>query len=385
MLKSLRVTLNEIMAMAVMELFPGTILGNAKITATQFSYQFQFTQKQHPELLPLVEEKMRAILKSHPLIECIEMATNSAINYFEHHEQPYKVDLVSMSEETIIPLIRIGKFYDLMTMAPCLQLPELAFKLIDAKEGEWIEIIGTAFSSKEELKAFIKQRKLWLKEKPWEEGIRKELMTYLDETLVLLPKGVEILHQLETLWRSQIQKQGLLEVSTGNSAHLYDLSQYLRQGVAEWGMSLDLCIIPGKSCISSLQFIQQTFKMLELNAKWVVGTKCLAGVHAKQWEQEIDLLTKALEECGFPYSIDPDSCRTSRPTVELRILDSIGEEWPGPFLSFERSGSKKSGTEKGASSGEVSLVYSLFGPIKRLIALLAELNVSPKAFNVGES
>ena len=387
MLKPLRVTLNEILAMAIVELFPGTHLGDAKITATQFSYQFQFIQPLHPELIPMVEEKMRAILKSQPTIDCIEMATTSAENYFMHHEQPYKAELISHMNSNIISLIRIGEFYDLIPSTPSIQWQECSFKLLEVKEGEWVEIIGTAFPSKEELKAFIKQRKLWLKEKPWEAGVRRELIFLKDQTLALLPKGVKILHQLEKLWRIHILKQGLLEVYTGDRALLFKLSQHLRQGLAEWGMEMDLCIIPGKSCISSLQFIHQTFKMLELNTKWVIGTKYSGKVHTKQWKREVNLLTNALEESGFSYSIDADSsCRTSRPTVELRILDSIGEEWPGPFLSFESGGFAKNETKKeGGSLEDISLLYSLFGPVKRLIALLSELNVSPKAFNVGEN
>lgn len=395
MLKSLRSTVNEIMAMAVLDLFPGVLLGEGKVTATQFSYEFSFPQGIHPELLAVVSEKMRQLMKSDLLLERVEMATGSAVNYFDHHGQPLKADAVSETVEPTLCLIRIGKFYDIFRGAPYAgDLAEVSFQLLELKpekrEGlQWVEIFGAVFESKDELKSFIKKKKQWQKEMPWESAFRSKLMLDCEGVPVLLPEGVKIYQKLEDFWRKAVVSRGLIEVIGEKSSNEL-VSEKLRSGIANWAADhaapfgpSDLCTLPIsssellKACISSLQFIAQTFNMLELSAEWVLFTRNPGSAH-KQWGHRVDVLTKALKESGFAYSIEEDSVRAD-PTVELRILDSLGEHWAGPMLSI-RDG-KDSALNR-------SIVYSLLGPVKRLIALMAEHKVALtglKGHNLGES
>lgn len=400
-LLSLKASIAEILALTVLELFPGTILGHLHLSDTQFRYAFHFRQPKHPELLPLLEEKMRGVLKSQPVIEEVEMAVSSAIHYFEDKEQLFKAEMTELSEDVTVPMVRIGSFYDLMAASPYVgDFAEVAFQLLEVKEQtidelKWIEISGTAFFSKDELKAFIKHRKTWLKEKPWEKGINQGLYCMLDESIVLLPEGMKWFHQLEVLWRKSIQAEGSLqEIKAGNPDLYPALVEKFRKGIAEWGVEdiskdgpdgpLDICYFPASlqqlenHCISSLQFIQQTFNMLELSADWVLCEK------NKQRNKEARCLKNALEVCGFPYTIEaprfvtgllPDLSRDSY--VELRIYDSLGERWPGPFLKVNC----------GYDKNHKFVEYSLLGPIKRLIALMAEAasKIESKRFiNEGE-
>ena len=383
MLKSLRSTVNEILAVAVLDLFPGAWLGEGKVSSTQFSYEFYFPQGVHPELLEIVSEKMRQLMKSDLLIESVEMATGSAANYFEYHDQPFKAEAVLENPAPTQSMIRIGKFYDIFESTPYSgSLAHVFFQLLESrlfKRGDlqWVQIIGAAFESKEDLKSFIKKKRQWQKEKPWESAERSGLMMDCAGVPVLLPKGMEIYRELELFWQIAIKGRGLTEILGEKSLH-EEVAERLRTGVAtfalgdasEFGPS-DLCTLRLssvellKACISSLQFIAQTFKMLELSTEWVLFTKNSGIVH-KQWGYRVDVLTKALKECGFSYSIDEDSFRAD-PTVELRILDSLGEHFAGPMLSIRDSK---------ASTLNATIVYSLLGPVKRLIALLAEHKVS---------
>src|SRR5690349_18611075 len=113
-LLSLRASVAEILALSVLELFPGVVLGDFHLSATQFRYLFYFNQPKHPELLPLLEEKMRGVIKSQLLIEEVEMAVASAVHYFEHLEQPLKAEEAESSENVTLPMVRVGKFYDIM-------------------------------------------------------------------------------------------------------------------------------------------------------------------------------------------------------------------------------------------------------------------------------
>lgn len=383
MLKSLRSTVNEILAMAVLDLFPGVLLGEGKVTSTQFFYEFYIPQGIHPELLVVITEKMRQLMKSDLLIESIEMATGSAANYFDYHGQPLKAEAVSAILDPTLPLIRIGKFYDIFQSTPYADsLAHVFFQLLESRsfkrDGlEWIEICGTAFESKEDLKAFIKKKKQWQKEMAWEAAERMDLMIYCEGVPVLLPKGVKIYHNLENFWQTAVKNEGLTEILGQNSSHEF-VAERLRSGIANWASDeasefgpADLCTLRMsshellKACISSLQFIAQTFNMLELSAEWVLFTRNPGSAH-KQWGHRVDVLTKALKECGFSFSIDEDGFRAD-PTVELRIFDSLGEQWAGPMLSIKDSKD---------STLNATIVYSLLGPVKRLIALLAEQKVS---------
>lgn len=353
---SLKASVAEFLAMAVLDLFPGTVLGDFHLSATQFRYQFYFNQPKHPELLPLLEEKMRGILKSEPQIEEVEMAVASAVHYFEHLEQPFKAEMAENAESVTVPMIRIGNFYDIQKARPyCGDFSSVAFQLLEAKElEEGIEISGTAFFSKEELKAFIKHRKAWLKAKPWEAPERFELLA----EGALLPKGVELFRIIEQFWRKAIHSQNLQEVLTRNQEVYPRLAEQLRGGIAEWAIQnepIDLCYFSTSEqqlrqrCISSLQFIHQTFIMLSLRADWVLCEKADA-------RKENQLLKSVLEACQFHYTVE--TAPFSK--LELRIHDSLGEQWPGPFLRVS------------LGSPKASVEYSLLGPIKRFIALLAE-------------
>lgn len=383
MFKSLKSTVNEILAMAVLDLFPGVLLGEGKVTSTQFSYEFHFPQGVHPELLMIISEKMRQLMKSDLLIESVEMATGSAANYFDYHDQPLKAEFVSGILAPTLSLIRIGKFYDVFQSTPYQEsLAHVAFQLLESKvkrkeDLQWVEISGAVFESKEDLKSFIKKKKLWQREKPWESAERLGLMIYCEDVPVLLPKGVKIYQKLESFWREAIQSRGLVEVLSQEGCHEL-VAERLRSEIANWASDdtsafgpSDLCVLRLssnellKACISSLQFIAQTFNMLELSTEWVLFTRNPGTAH-KQWEHRVGVLTKALKECSFSYSIDEDSFRAD-PTVELQIVDSLGEQRTGPMLSIKDSK---------ASTLNASIVYSLLGPVKRLIALLAEHKVS---------
>lgn len=399
-LLSLRASIAEILALSVLDLFPGAFLGDFHTSDTQFTYLFHFKQPKHPELLPLLEEKMRGVIKSQPLIEEVEMAAVSAIHYFDHREQPFKREMVSHAEKVILPMVRIGNFYDFVKVKPYSgDFSGVAFQLLEAKELEkerekWIEISGTAFFNKEELKSFIRHRKAWLKAKPWEAAERFLLSCPVEGETALLPKGVELFQALERFWRQSIQSQGeFREVVTRNSQLYPLLAERLKGGLAEWATSdsgstdpIDLCYFLSpeqqlrQKCISSLQFIKQTFNMLRLNADWVLCEKNDADIHSKHRKKEVLLLKTALEACGFSYTVQAtESCSEScfqyafRSYVELRVYDSLGESWPGPFLSVS------------LASSLASVKYSLLGPVKRLIALLAESIMAEEASKDRES
>lgn len=379
-LKTMRSTMAEVLAMAVLDQFPGTELRESSVSNVGFKYCFKFLQPVHPELIPLLEERMRAILKAKPAMESIEMTAWNAAEYFRHHGQEWKAEQALNAGAEVLSLMRSSSFYDIPAAAWEPLEQDVQFKLLDTKilEGNYVVVEGTAFLSKEELKEFVKRRKEWLKERPWEKAYQLGWLADVDSQTVLLPEGAEVWRKLVRFWRGRIQEQGFAEVAlfeNDDAMARVALSQRLKRDLAEWTPAwIAQChrYCPRnqavETCISSLQFISQTFNMLELNANWVLCNQRAQGVQTKEWRQEVKCLTAALERSGFAYSVDSDKAISGAPVIELRITDSIGETWAGPFLSVNLGSLNPKFPQSLAA-----VDYSLLGSTKRLIALLAEL------------
>jgi threonyl-tRNA synthetase len=69
----------HLMAMAVTELFPGTLLTIGPVIDSGFYYDFDSTHKFSPEDFPAIEEKMRELSKKDFPVERSEMARMDAI------------------------------------------------------------------------------------------------------------------------------------------------------------------------------------------------------------------------------------------------------------------------------------------------------------------
>lgn len=396
-LKSLRSALSILLSYAVVDLFPSALLGEKTITNIGFAQAFYFEQPVHPELMAMLKEKIRGLIKKAPHFEPIEMTSRSAFEYFNYHKQILRMLQVEELAVPVIPLIRMGAFCDLYLTFPYQgDWSDVAFDLFDVEilpkeDGKYGALIGgTCFFSKEELKTFLRARKSWLKAKPWESAEKNGWLASIENHPILLPKGLEIFLELENLWRSAISSRSdLIEVIGGKKESHFPLYQRFGKGVAEWAMALDdpwgpkdICSIFCNHsqalhlCISSLQFIRKTFSMVELNVEWVFCNGKPIYASTQQWKQEVKCLTEALRACEIDYTTDGEKSFGDHPGVEVRILDAIGEQWAGPFLSlnwgFSRSGSHPSAHSRAAHS-IAAIEYSLLGATKRLISLLAEL------------
>src|SRR5438093_13753957 len=62
-LETLRHSTAHVMAAAVLDLFPGTVIGIGPATEEGFYYDFAFTDRLQAEALPRIEAKVREIIK----------------------------------------------------------------------------------------------------------------------------------------------------------------------------------------------------------------------------------------------------------------------------------------------------------------------------------
>lgn len=137
--------------------------------------------------------------------------------------------------------------------------------------------------------------------------------------------------------------------------------------------------LAGNLLVSSLQLIFSTLEILGLS--YEVNLVSLPGSNAKnakQWPRGV----KVLE--GVLSSFDKTVCHARQtpggwsfgPSIEIKLIDSIGRKWAGPFLAFDYFHSSKIGLQYKDKNGKmqplVMICRSLFNSLEYIIALLIE-------------
>jgi threonyl-tRNA synthetase len=372
-LAALRQTSAEVMAAAVVELFPGTLLVQGQSTPLGFCYDFVFPFTFQTEFLTLIEERMRLIVKEGRPLKVLEMMPANAAAFLEHHGQPKRASAVRAAKSALVRIVQSEAFID-WCEAPCLvHTGEVgAFKLQDFSEKEKVtRLSGTAFFEKSALKQFLKCVDGHAEKDHVRLGDQLKLFSSCPEShWIWHPKGEALRQNLLTLWRREHAKQNFHFISrsapcftppallsrfrrlaeTVTSHHA--LSADERVGLFQTQVHLSdrayiLCSEGEllEECISSLQFMIKISKMLSFEYRLVLGA------------EEAPLI-QALKECQLDYDYDPEA---GEAVLEMRLKDALGREWTGPSLRLEKH-----------HSGERLLTRSTFNSIERMVALLVE-------------
>ena len=90
-----RHSMAHIMAAAVGQMFPEVQYGVGPVIENGCYYDFILPRTLIPEDLPLIEEKMRELLKQHLAFKVQEVSILEAIELFEKNNQPLKVELLN--------------------------------------------------------------------------------------------------------------------------------------------------------------------------------------------------------------------------------------------------------------------------------------------------
>lgn len=170
-LTQLRQSAAELLAFAVIELFPGVILVDSHVTEFGFYYDFIAEQPIDANAIHLIEEKMRGLGKENRQVRILEMMRENAMMLFEHHGQPVKAQLVGQAHDNIVSILQIDQFYDYCPTSFGESTYEVsAFKILkiertkrylsEEDEIDVVRIRGTAFFEKEDLKKYVKSLQL---------------------------------------------------------------------------------------------------------------------------------------------------------------------------------------------------------------------------------
>jgi len=245
-LETLRHSTAHVMAAAVLDLFPGTVIGIGPATDEGFYYDFAFQDRLLPEALPKIEARMHEIVKAATPFVKQEVPRTEAVALFERLHQPLKVELIEEKvTEPTARLYRTGDFVDLCLGPHVPNAGKLgAFRLLSIAGAYWkgseknqqlTRIYGTAFPTQAELDAHLTMLEEAAKRDHRKLG--KELDLFLVDEMVgrglplLTPKGAAIRHQLEEFILRLERRQGYEHVKTPDIARLelYKVSGHLER------------------------------------------------------------------------------------------------------------------------------------------------------------
>jgi threonyl-tRNA synthetase len=214
-LETMRHSASHVMAEAVLSIFPDAKFGIGPSIEDGFYYDFDLPRTLTPEDLPVIEEKMREIIKADLPFTHREINKAEAKKLFA--SQPYKLELIDEIADEKVGVYEQGNFVDLCRGPHVKSTGDIkAFKLTNIAGAYWRgnerfpmlqRIYGTAFNSQKELderEALIEEAKRRDHRK-----LGKELDLFLmpDEIggglVIYTPKGGRIRTVIEDFWRQE--------------------------------------------------------------------------------------------------------------------------------------------------------------------------------------
>jgi len=227
--KIYRHTASHIMAQAVKRLYPETKLTIGPSIDNGFYYDFDSEETFSPEALKKIEKMMSKIISENLPLERFTLPRDEAIKFMEERNEPYKVELIeALPEGEEISFYKQGDFTDLCAGLHLTSTGKVkAFKLLSCTGAYWKgdsknkmlqRIYGTAFTSKEDLEAYITSVEEAKKRDHNKLGRELELFTTVDVIgqglPILLPKGARIIQLLQRFVEDEEQKRGYLLTKT---------------------------------------------------------------------------------------------------------------------------------------------------------------------------
>lgn len=227
-LATLRHTASHVLAQAVKILYPEAKLAIGPSIKEGFYYDIDFPETFSEEDLPKVETQMRKIIKKKYKLERFTLPREEALKLMEERKEPYKIELINdLPEDAELSFYQQGDFVDLCA-GPHVDNTGLvkAFKLTSVAGAYWrgneknkmlTRIYGTAFTTKEELEAYIQRMEEAAKRDHRKLGKELGLFTIMEEGPgfpFFLPKGMILKNLLIDYWRKIHTREGYQEISS---------------------------------------------------------------------------------------------------------------------------------------------------------------------------
>ena len=267
-LKILRHSLAHIMATAILEMFPDAKFAIGPAIENGFYYDFDLPRTLIPEDLPLIEKKMKKIIKANYPFEKANLPVEEALKKFSLLKQNYKVELIKDLEkkgEKKVSVYKSGDFVDLCSGPHLDSTGEIstdAFKLTKTSGAYWKgneknkmlqRIYGVAFETPKELKDYLKMMQEAKKRDHRKLGKELDLFMIPSEEVgpglvIWLPKGATIRYEIERLIHKEQTKRGYQYVYT---PHIGKKQLWITSG--HWNLYRDKMYAPMK--IDNIEYL----------------------------------------------------------------------------------------------------------------------------------
>ena len=224
-----RHTASHILAQAVKRLYPDAKLTIGPAIDNGFYYDFDSEVSFGTDVLAAIEGEMKKIVKENHKIERFELPREEAIAFMKEKNEPYKVQLIEeLPEDAVISFYRQGEFTDLCAGPHLFSTGAVkAFKLTQCTGAYWKgdqnnkmlqRVYGTAFPSKDELKAYLEMVEEAKKRDHNKIGRDLEYFTTVDSIgqglPILMPKGARTIQFLQRFVEDEEQRRGYLLTKT---------------------------------------------------------------------------------------------------------------------------------------------------------------------------
>lgn len=261
----------HILATAIYDMFPEAQFGVGPTTENGFYYDILLPRTLIPEDLPILESKMKEIIKSNLLVERAEMDIDEAIEHFRQAGQMLKVELLQdlkthgttnfaeiygsdeadstldKADVQTVSVYKIGNFVDLCRgphIETTGQIDSQAFVLDsisasyfrgDQNRESMQRVYGILFNSKKELKEFLHNREEAKKRDHRVLGKSLGLFTFSELVgsglPLYTPAGTTLKNNIAGLLRQISKKYGSQEVSIPHIAkkELYEISGHAQK------------------------------------------------------------------------------------------------------------------------------------------------------------
>lgn len=236
-----RHSLAHILATAVLDMFPEAKFGIGPAIENGFYYDFDLPRTLIPEDLPILEEKMKEIIKANHSFDKKKISIKNAIEHFKKAKQPYKVELLKGIEDPSVSVYKSGQFVDLCAGPHIDSTGEIdfrSFKLTKIAGAYWRgdeknkmlqRIYGIAFDNKKGVSEYFKMLEEAQKRDHKILGPKLGLFLFHETAPGMpywLPKGLIVLNELISFWRNEHRARDYQEIKSPliNKKKLYEIS-----------------------------------------------------------------------------------------------------------------------------------------------------------------
>jgi threonyl-tRNA synthetase len=226
--RALRHTAAHILAQAVKRLYPEAKLTIGPAIDNGFYYDFDIDKPITLEMLNVIEEEMRNIVKENLKLERSVLSREEALKLMAEKSESYKIELINdLPEEEELSFFRQGEFIDLCAGPHVLYTSQVkAIKLTSVAGAYWRgseknkmlqRVYGTAFAKKSELEEYLNMLEEAKKRDHRKLGKELKLFALMEEGPgfpFFLPKGMILKNILIDYWRELHRKANYLEIET---------------------------------------------------------------------------------------------------------------------------------------------------------------------------